>query len=80
MELCLSEIRKCHFFLGLLGQRYGWMPEKYNIPGDEDFDWVRDYPTGASLTELEMQMAALSPMPWMNESTAFFYLRDHDKL
>ncbi|XP_064629950.1 telomerase protein component 1-like [Lineus longissimus] len=80
MELCLSEIKKCHFFLGLLGHRYGWMPEKYNIPDDDDFGWIREYPIGASLTELEMEMAALCPCPWMSASTAFFYLRDHEKL
>ena len=26
VEACLTEIDKCGFFVGILGQRYGWKP------------------------------------------------------
>ena len=30
LKLCLGEIRACRpFFLGLLGERYGWVPAKF---------------------------------------------------
>ena len=75
LELCLSEIEKCNFFIGLLGERYGWVPNKYVVPDTPEFDWVRSYPTGASVTELEMHCAALANSKKMKDK-AFFYLRD----
>ena len=47
----------------------------FQVPDTEEFDWVRDYPAGASVTELEMYSAALAD-PERSRSKAFFYLRD----
>jgi WD40 repeat protein len=45
-ELCLKLASECELFLGLLGERYGWVPDEER---------------GVSLTELEMQQGALDP-------------------
>jgi len=75
MEVCLSEIKKCQFFLGILGRRYGWTPDKYMVPDTPEYDWVRNYPKGASVTEIEMMAGALmNPREMIDR--AFFFLRD----
>ena len=60
----------------MLGERYGWTPAKYDVPDTEEFDWVREYPQGASVTELEMHSAALAK-PREAMENAFFYFRDN---
>jgi hypothetical protein len=60
LGLCLDQIDECRsFFLGLLGQRYGWIPVR--IPPETliRFPWLRDHP-GRSVTELEFLHAALN--------------------
>jgi hypothetical protein len=56
LPLCLEEIRRCRpFFIGLLGQRYGWVPRPEEIPEDllEREEWLKDHPNH-SVTELEI--------------------------
>ena len=77
LELCLEEASKCHLFIGTLGERYGWVPDKYVVPDTSEFDWVREYPSGASVTELEMHCAALV-RPHEAQDTTFFYFRNND--
>jgi len=76
LKLCLDEIRACRpFFIGLLGERYGW------IPGDDAFSadlvqeqpWLKDI-YGKSVTELEILHGVLND-PGM-AGHAFFYFRD----
>ncbi len=74
--MCLSEVARSQFFIGMLGDRYGWMPDKYIVPDTPEFDWVREYPPGASVTELEMHLAALAD-PESAKNRAFFYFRDN---
>ncbi|XP_074640264.1 telomerase protein component 1-like isoform X2 [Tubulanus polymorphus] len=76
LELCLSEVNKCQFFIGLLGDRYGWVPDDYVIPDSSEFDWLKCHPKGASLTELEMVYGALAK-PDETRERAFFFLRDN---
>ncbi len=75
LEICLSEISKCNYFIGILGHRYGWVPEEYQVPDTSDNDWVKEYPTGRSITELEMYHAAICE-PDKAVGKAFFYFRD----
>jgi len=75
MELCLDEVSRCQFFVGMLGDRYGWAPERYEVPDHPRFAWLKNYPTGRSITELEMHYAALSNPE--KATGAFFYLRDN---
>ena len=75
IEICLSEISRCHYFISLLGQRYGFVPDTYEVPDSPEYDWVRDYPTGRSITELEIFHGALSDPEKVAEK-AFFYFRN----
>ena len=44
IEICLDEIERCRpFFIGLLGERYGWTPEKFEVSDDEKFEWLNKY-------------------------------------
>ena len=76
LELCLSEVAKCQLFVGILGERYGWIPEAKDVPLTQEFDWIQSYPAGASLTELEMMLGALAE-PKIATERAFFFLRDN---
>ena len=62
--------------MGILGERYGWVPDVYVVPDSPEFDWVREFPSGASVTELEMHCAALVN-PTDAQDRAFFYIRDN---
>jgi hypothetical protein len=84
VRLCLGEIDRCRpFFLGLLGERNGWVPPEADLARDPELldrhPWVVDrVRAGCSLTELEIEhgvfRAATEP------SAAFFYLRDPSHL
>jgi hypothetical protein len=79
IEICLSEIDKSRpYFIGILGERYGWVPgpEEYKKQAGliEAFPWVKeDIEQGLSITEMEIQYGVLRN-PAM-EGRAFFYLR-----
>ena len=75
LEICLGEISQCQYFLGLLGQRYGWVQDEYFIPDEPEYDWLQEFPAGRSITEIEMQHAALCD-PEKVVGKAFFYFRD----
>lgn len=71
---CLQEIDDSRpYFIGLLGERYGWVPDQ--IPDDisEEHEWLRDV-AGKSVTEIEIRHGVLRN-PEMH-SRALFYLRD----
>jgi telomerase protein component 1 len=38
---CLEEVSRCHLFLGLLGERYGWVPSESDLPEGPEFAWIR---------------------------------------
>ena len=66
IETCLREIDECRpFFIGLLGERYGWIPQYKDFGTLQEqlfgrYDWLRkDVDEGLSITEIEMQYAAL---------------------
>lgn len=76
LEVCLEEIRNSHpFFVGLLGQRYGWVP-----PGEEH-----------SITALEIINGVLAPRDGAGNllgseeqerirARSFFYFRDPESI
>jgi hypothetical protein len=74
LPICLAEIRRCRpYFIGLLGERYGWVPEE--IP-DELIDqepWLAEH-FYHSVTELEILHGVLNN-PKMADH-ALFYFRD----
>ena len=54
LDLCLQQIDECRpFFIGILGERYGWVPEKLLSPDNPQYGWIQSA-TGKSITELEI--------------------------
>jgi telomerase protein component 1 len=74
IDLCLSEIDRCRpFFVGIIGQRYGWVPE--SASEDPSHQHRRpEAPTGKSITALEIYHGVLRN-PSM-EDHALFYFRE----
>jgi nephrocystin-3 len=77
LPICLAEIDRARpFFMGLIGDRYGW------VPAAEQFDqsllieqpWLDEHRGGKSVTELEILHGVLNN-PEM-AGRAFFYFRD----
>ena len=74
LPICLAEIERSRpYFIGLLGERYGWVPR--DVPQDliEGQPWLAQH-RECSVTELEILHGVLNN-PEMAEH-AFFYLRD----
>ena len=75
--ICLAEIERCRpYFIGMLGERYGWIPpeDKYPALVLEQQAWLQQHVGGASVTELEILHGVLND-PKM-AGRAFFYFRD----
>jgi tetratricopeptide (TPR) repeat protein len=76
LKLCLEEIKACRpYFIGLLGERYGWVPDDVAFTADlkEEQPWLNAI-KGKSVTELEILHGVLNN-PEM-AGRAFFYFRD----
>lgn len=76
LPICLEEIKRCRpYFIGLLGERYGWIPDA--IPEDviEREPWLNEHLHGKkSVTELEILHGVLREEKMHGH--AFFYFRD----
>ena len=78
LESCLQEIERClPFFIGIVGNRYGWCPTlselKKNAYLQERYDWLRkDIENGLSATEIEMQYAVFRRQ---EPVSAFFFIK-----
>eukprot|EP01105_Mastigella_eilhardi_P008303 TRINITY_DN2021_c4_g2_i1.p1 TRINITY_DN2021_c4_g2~~TRINITY_DN2021_c4_g2_i1.p1 ORF type:complete len:1404 (-),score=366.79 TRINITY_DN2021_c4_g2_i1:51-4172(-) len=74
LEMCLTEIDNCRpFFIGLLGNRYGWVPDKYELPDLPQFEWVKKVSRGNSVTHMEVLHGCLNAP---DKCRAAFYFRD----
>lgn len=82
LRICLQEIDRCRpsapvFFVGLLGERYGWIPPrdyfKEDVLDDPNFSWVKECLDGKSVTELEILHGVLRSEAMRDK--AFFYFR-----
>ena len=82
LKICLQEIDRCRpsapvFFIGLLGERYGWVPPNDYYPtevlDDPELAWVREHIGGKSVTELEILHGVLNNRNLKDH--AFFYFR-----
>jgi tetratricopeptide (TPR) repeat protein len=76
LPICLEEIKRCRpYFIGLLGERYGWIPDAIPPEIIEREPWLAEHVRGRkSVTELEILHGVLNN-PEMAEH-AFFYFRD----
>jgi tetratricopeptide (TPR) repeat protein len=76
LSICLEEIQRCRpYFISLLGERYGWIPD--NVPAEvvAREPWLKEHVGGrTSVTELEILHGVLND-PAMADH-AFFYFRD----
>ncbi len=71
LDLCLNQIDECRpFFLGLLGERYGWVPEE--LPDDKSKHGWTQLHTGKSVTELEILWGVLLKEK-MHDHGLFFF-------
>jgi tetratricopeptide (TPR) repeat protein len=80
LPLCLAEIERCRpYFIGILGERYGWIPDggAFNQRLLSDQPWLTDYKDGASVTELEIIHGVLADHAMRDK--AFFYFRAPEK-
>lgn len=76
LPLCLAEIERSRpYFIGLLGERYGWIPDTIRPEVIKREPWLQEHVQGrTSVTELEILHGVLNN-PLM-QSHAFFYFRD----
>jgi nephrocystin-3 len=77
LPICLAEIdRSRPYFMGFIGDRYGWVPEKhqYDLSLLVEQPWLDEHRGGKSVTELEMLHGVLNN-PQMKDR-AFFYFRN----
>jgi len=75
IEICLDEIENCRpFFIGILGERYGWTPDTYQVPNYEQYDWLKKFEKGHSVTALEIYHGVLNQKEM--HPRAFFYFRN----
>ena len=85
IRTCLEEVDKCRpYFVGIIGDRYGWVPEYYEVMMDPDlvarYPWVEEAVLeGTSVTEMEFTHGVFSKDHDPNENrAAFFYHRKSD--
>ncbi len=77
VRACLEEIDRCRpHFIGIIGSRYGWVPEYHEIAMDPElhsrYPWVEDAAlNGESILEIEFAQAVLQA----SCPHAFFYRR-----
>lgn len=77
LPICLAEIDKSRpFFLGLLAERYGWVPEVSSYAAEllQEQEWLQEHVGGKSVTELEILHGVLNNPAMAGQ--AFFYFRD----
>jgi hypothetical protein len=82
VDICLKEIKNTMpFFIGLLGERYGWMPEPEqqrdianNTSVFKEYPWIQEEleKNNTSITEIEIQDGVLRSRKKVN---AYFYFR-----
>jgi nephrocystin-3 len=81
VKICLDEIDRCRpYFIGLLGDRYGWVPSPEDVAKDtaliDEFPWIlQAADDGISVTEMEMVYGVLDNPEFAKHS--YFYTRDH---
>ena len=74
LPICLAEIERSRpHFIGLLGQRYGWIPDEIPAAIAQELGWLTDA-SGRSVTELEILHGVLNDPD--SAGHAYFYLRD----
>ena len=72
LDLCLDQIdRSRPFFVGILGERYGYVPGQFTEEAVSKYGWIQHI-TGKSITELEIFYGVLR-QPAMQPRALFFF-------
>ncbi len=85
IRTCLEEIDKCRpYFIGLVGERYGWAPPMHEYYKDPElltrWPWLEDAAlAGSSITDIEFRHGALND-PSRAEYVRFFFRRQRRTL
>jgi tetratricopeptide (TPR) repeat protein len=75
LPTCLAEIDRCRpYFIGLLGERYGWVPHEIPAELREREPWLIPEAGATSVTELEILHGVLRNPKMAGHAS--FYLRD----
>lgn len=83
IRTCLEEVDRCRpYFIGIIGERYGWVPEYHEILMDPDllsrYPWIDHLALeGASITEMEFVHGVFNPAH-VGGSSMYFYRRTPD--
>ncbi|MBM4286409.1 MAG: tetratricopeptide repeat protein, partial [Deltaproteobacteria bacterium] len=74
LPICLVEIERCRpYFIGLLGERYGWVPDAIPQELIDQEPWLKEH-LHHSVTELEILHGVLNNPDMAQRS--YFYFRD----
>ena len=80
VDICLREIENSiPFFIGIVGNRYGWVPKKEELGEDvsKHFPMIDEYlESHLSVTEMEMQFGVLERPEDMH---AYFYIKEQEE-
>lgn len=80
VDICFREIENSvPFFIGIVGNRYGWVPKKEELDGGimSRFPSVTDYlEQNLSVSEMEMQFGVLNRSGDMH---AFFFIKEQEE-
>ncbi|XP_063571503.1 telomerase protein component 1 isoform X2 [Pongo abelii] len=76
LEVCLGEVENAQLFVGILGSRYGYIPPSYNLPEHPHFHWAQQYPSGRSVTEMEVMQFLNRNQRLQPSAQALIYFRD----
>ena len=73
LPICFAEIRRCPYFIGILGERYGWVPDEIPQELIDQEPWLATH-LSDSITELEILHGVLNHSEIANRG--LFYFRD----
>jgi hypothetical protein len=75
LPICLEEIKRCKpYFIGLLGERYGWVPNEISPEVAAEHPWLLPHVGKTSVTELEILYGVLNDDRMVGK--ALFYERE----
>ncbi|XP_033707287.1 telomerase protein component 1 isoform X1 [Tursiops truncatus] len=76
LEVCLGEVENSQLFVGILGSRYGYVPPNYSLPDYPHFLWAQQYPSGRSVTEMEVMQFLNRGLRLQPSAQPLIYFRD----
>ena len=73
LQVCLDEIKRCRpFFIGLLGDRYGWVPPEKRMKDAITREGINTDIKGKSVTALEIEFGVLTSIEQLDRSVFYF--------